>query len=127
MAATGNSVHDLLAMLRALAGETGMPDLSAERFRAAVLAFASETPDNLAALDRLTVASFRDADGIVRRGLALRASGVPLADIAWTLEELDPPAALAARHPDMTRADWEAFTRLTTILYSLLSRAGESE
>ena len=84
---------------------------------AAVLAFGSETPDNLNCVKRIEVGRVGD-----KTGLKVHGPEVLFADMAHVIEDEPMPEALKAAFPDITEHDWEAFTRLTTLIYILLSR-----
>jgi hypothetical protein len=49
-----------------------------------------------------------------------------LADIAHALEDQPMPDAMRAAFPNLTDWDWDAFGRLTTLLYIALMRPGGS-
>lgn len=94
------------------------------QFREALLALGSETPDNLNCAERIGI-------GIANRetgpefGPTLR--GYPLAEIAHVLEDEPMPQGLRTAFPHLTDRDWDAFGRLTTLLYIALSRPAGGE
>ena len=91
------------------------------QFREALLALGSETPCNLNCAERIEV---RECDG--EAGLML--GDHPLADIAHALEDQPMPDALRAAFPNLTDRDWDAFGRMTTLLYIALTHpAGGAE
>lgn len=104
-------------MLASIAAGSNRPDALTDKLRAALLDFASETPDNCSAAERLEV-------GIVGSTVGPKVTGrsLLLSDIAHTVEDLPLPDALKESFPDISERDWDAFTRLTTLLYTLLSR-----
>lgn len=87
-----------------------------DTLRAALLDYASETPDNLDAAGRIEVGSVG-----ATAGLKLAGKSVLLSDVAHALEDRPLPEALKQSLPAMSEKDWEAFTRMTTLLYTLLS------
>jgi len=91
------------------------PDALTKQLRAALLALGSETPDNLNCADRIEIGA---ADGEIGPVLC----GYPLSEIAHRLEDEPMPEALRAALPKMAERDWDAFMRLTTLLYIALSR-----
>ncbi len=95
-------------------GDPDAGDLTAQ-FRSALLAFGSETPDNLNCAGRIEI-------GIADGKTAPLLGGHPLAGIAHALEDQPIPEDLRAAFPDLTERDWDAFGRLTTLLYIALSR-----
>ncbi|MEM7427194.1 MAG: hypothetical protein AAF441_13950 [Pseudomonadota bacterium] len=92
-----------------------------QQFRNAFLAHCSETPDNLACMDRVSLRTVTDTTGSTVRGLALSDSEELLVEVAWRLEDLSMPEELKAQFPHLTEEDWDAFTRLTTVLFGLVS------
>lgn len=88
-----------------------------EEFRARLLECASETPDNLNCAGRISI-------GDVGRvsGLRLTGADVLLSELAHQLEDLPMPGSVKEAFPDLSEADWDAFTRLTTLLYASIER-----
>lgn len=95
----------------------GDPALLTEKLRQAVLDFASETPDNIACASRFEVSAVGQEFGI-------KVHDHPLlyCDIAHAVEDMPMPETIRTTLPDLTEADWYAFTRLTTLVYILLQR-----
>lgn len=89
---------------------------ASNELRRALLDFASETPDNRAYADRIEIGTIGDETGI-----KLRSREALFSDIAYALEDLEAPAELTARFPDMTDSEWAAFTRVTTLIYAALN------
>ena len=108
-----------MSALEALALARGTPAELTDRLRKAVLDFASQTPDNLAAVFAVEVANHASDQGDEIALTAWR-SGQTLDQIAYALEDLDLPEDLQDRLPTLSQADWEAFTRVTTLLYLVL-------
>jgi hypothetical protein len=92
------------------------------KLRRALLDFASETPDNLNCAERIEVGTLG-----AETGLALHGRGVLLSDIAHALENAPMPDALKDALPDISAKDWDAFTRLTTLIYSALTQNSSSD
>jgi hypothetical protein len=105
--------------LNQIARGDGKPEALTGQFREALLALGSETPDNLNCAGRIEIG---EGDGKV--GLML--GGHRLADIAHELEDQPIPDALRSAFPNLTDRDWEAFGRVTTLLYIALMRPGGS-
>lgn len=84
-----------------------------EEIREALLAFGSETPDNLACAQRIEY-GVSIADGTA--GLQITGSAVPLTDIAWALEEMPLPSSVREAIPALSDADWDAATRLIALI-----------
>ena len=73
--------------------------------------------------DCVHVAGCQDRDSPVF-GPSLGADKVPMAEIACALEDLPMPAELKNRFPDLSEADWDAYTRFCTLILSALTRRG---
>jgi|GEM_PF-4331578 len=109
-----------VAALTAIAEGDGSAETLTDGLRLALLEFASETPDNRACAGRIEVGTVGDATGAKLAGRAAL-----LSDIAHAVEDGPVPDSLRAAHPDIADQEWEAFCRLTTLLYILLSRSAE--
>ena len=105
------------AALAAIAEGEGGPAAQTAALRRALLDFASETPDNFACAGRIEVGTVGDTTGAKLAGRAAL-----LSDIAHAVEDGPVPDSLRAAYPDIADQEWEAFCRLTTLLYTLLSR-----
>lgn len=101
-------------------------DISNEKLtadlRAAFLDFGSGTPDNLKCASRIEIGPLGD-----ETGMKIRGRGLLLADIAYGVEDLPMPDGLKASFPDLTADDWDAFTRLTTLIYVCFGRRRASQ
>ena len=75
----------------------------------------SGTPDNLNCASRIEIGN---AGGKISPMLRDH----KLSEIAHTLEDEPMPDRVRTAFPDMSDRDWEAFMRLTTLLYIALSR-----
>jgi hypothetical protein len=106
-----------LEVLASIAAGSDRPDALTDKLRAALLDFASETPDNRSAAERLEV-------GLVGSTVGPKLAGrsMLMSDVAHAVEDLPVPGALKRSFPDLSEQDWDAFTRLTTLLYTVLSR-----
>ncbi len=113
--------HFLKALIRIAEG-TDCPEDLTDQFRATLLAFASETPDNVSCTSRVKV-------GELDKEIALKFQDHPvlLSEIAHLLEDEPMPDGMKTAFPNLTEADWEAFTRLTTLLYVLLARTSKTD
>ena len=85
--------------------------------RKALLDFASETPDNINCAERIEVGDVDDDTGLKIVGRAALFS-----EIAHAIEDEPMPDSLKIAYPDLTAKEWDAFTRMTTLLYLLFSR-----
>ncbi len=97
-------------------GRESPADLTS-KLRRTLLDFASETPDNLNCAEQVAVSTVG-----AETGPALDGRGVLLSDIAHALENEPMPDRLKDAFPNTTAKDWDAFTRLTTLIYSALNR-----
>lgn len=111
----------LEALSAIVASECSTTELTGN-LRAALLDYASETPDNRDAAARVEVGLVGSTIGPKLVGQTLLLSGV-----AHALEEVDLPRALKQSLPTLSEKDWEAFTRLTTLIYTLLERQSKIE
>ena len=93
-----------------------------EKLHQAFLSFASETEDNVDCIGRIAIAEQKTDEGSSELRPVLKSNGVLLVDMAWALEEIDLPDEIKQQYPEATQQDWEAFTRFTTVLYSLFLR-----
>lgn len=99
---------------------TGPLDPKALTFelRAVLLAYASETPDNVDCAKRVGVEKIG-----AKTGLALSEQKLLLEDIAHRVEDNPMPENLKEAYPHISEEDWSAFTRMTTLIYLLLGHA----
>ena len=105
-------------------GRSGAEELTA-KLRAALLDFGSETPDNLGCAERIEVGAVETDLGRYL-GLKLRGREVLLSDIAHMVEDGPMPEPLKSAFPELSGRDWNAFARLTTLIYILLARKSVS-
>ena len=111
-----------LQALSGIAKDRDNADDPTTKLRRALLDFASETPDNLNCAERIEVSTLG-----AETGLALHGRGVLLSDIAHALENAPMPDALKDAFPDISAKDWDAFTRLTTLIYGALTQNSSSD
>ena len=97
-------------------GRTNAEELTKD-LRVALLQFGSETPDNLSCAEQIEVSTVGS-----ETGLKLRSRELLFSDIAHVVESEPMPEALKTAFPGITDEDWDAFGRLTTLIYILLSR-----
>jgi hypothetical protein len=97
-------------------GRTNAEELT-KNLRLALLQFGSETPDNLSCAEQIEVSTVGS-----ETGLKLRSRELLFSDIAHVVESEPMPEALKTAFPGITDEDWDAFGRLTTLIYILLSR-----
>ncbi|WP_157982408.1 hypothetical protein [Nocardiopsis sp. FIRDI 009] len=90
-----------------------------------LLSLGSDTPDNLACASHIEYASRFTPSGPGPRpvsGLRIRGTDVPLSDVAWEIESTPLPRE---RFPGLTVEQWEAATRMITLLVLALEREEE--
>ncbi|MEU5876584.1 hypothetical protein [Spirillospora sp. NPDC047279] len=112
--------EDFLASLLALADRSGTSaEELTEAFRAALLAYGSDTDDNRAAAGRLAV---QDADGTT--ALALTPPGVPVADVLNAAEGGEVPSPVREAFPEIDQDGWDAALRVATLVMTALEARG---
>ena len=114
--ATSARTRFLEALTAVAEGRTNAEDLT-KSLRVALLEFGSETPDNLSCAKQIEVGTVGSETGLTLLGRELLYS-----EIAHVIEGEPMPEALKTAFPDITDEDWDAFGRLTTLIYILLSR-----
>lgn len=88
----------------------------------AILSFGSETEDNIACSNNLEFGYFKKHIGL-SEGLKTKKHDIPFSELAHTLEDPEEiPQFILDRYPEMDIAEWNAFTRFTTLLYVALER-----
>ena len=103
-----------LTVLQQIAEHPGNNAKLTTDLRTALLTFASHTPDNIACSKHIEIGTVGD-----ETGLKLQNTKPLCADIAHILEDIDMPEAIKQAFPQLTPTDWDAFTRLTTLIYLL--------
>lgn len=90
-----------------------------EKIREALLLFGSETPDNVECARRIDYGLSPDGGNA---GLRIAGSSIPLTDIAWALEDGPMPRSVRDAFPALTEDDWDAATRLITLILASFER-----
>jgi hypothetical protein len=111
-------VQTILAACSAGHEEAGLRAATAA-IRRALLAFGSETPDNLACAAQIEFgasASRADGGSRSRTGLRLVGSNILLADILNVAEDASIPEPVHATFPDLSAESWAAVMRLVMLL-----------
>jgi uncharacterized protein YjbI with pentapeptide repeats len=119
--ATGTA-QDLVRTLLGAGGISNLADITT-RFRKALLAAGSETPDNLACAQHLeygTVPGPPYAPERARSGLKIAGTDILVSDLAWRIEDTPVPASVTDDHPELTAEQWSAATRVITLLLGAL-------
>ncbi|MEV0597623.1 hypothetical protein [Nonomuraea cavernae] len=91
------------------------PALLGANVRAALLAFGSKTPDNLAAAGQLDVSAEHGPTGRTV-GLCLKRSGLRLSRLLASAEHCDIPVGLLEELPDLTQVEWDATLRMAGLI-----------
>lgn len=91
------------------------------RFRESFILYGSETDDNVNAMQHIQVSACMNESGPVF-GLNLVPSCLPLSLLSNGFEELELPDHVRLYFPTLTESEWSAFTRIITILLTLLER-----
>jgi hypothetical protein len=92
-----------------------------------LLAFGSETPDNLNMAERVHWRRFRDermTGSPWKVGFVV--AGIPLSELVHRYEDAPVPVALRRRFPALTKEDWDAARRVVTLLLSPCNRLESS-
>jgi len=88
-----------------------------DNLHTALLDFASHTPDNIACARQIEIGTLGSSTG-----LKLKNRPVLFSNIAHMLEDTVMPEVFKQSLPDFTPQDWDAFTRLTTLIYLLFGQ-----
>ncbi len=111
----------LLEALNRIAEGRDNAETLTKNLRKALLDFASETPDNVNCTERTEVGSVGTGVGLKLQGRKLLFS-----EIAYAIEDGPMPDAVKNTFPNISEHDWDAFARLTTLIYVLLERNSEN-
>jgi len=87
-----------------------------EEFGRALLAYGSETEDNVQCVQRVKVGTVPTTSGV---GFALRTSNLSVARILNVAEGSPVPDDVLEYYPNITQEDWDAVLRLCTLVFSL--------
>lgn len=117
MNATASTRNQFISALTRVAQSGENPKSLTAELRMALLAFASETPDNLACAEKIEVGVAGEATGIKLVG-----QDRLMSDIAYHVEDLPMPAAVKEALPDMSESDWDSYTRFMTLVCCLLEK-----
>lgn len=114
---THQFVNAILAACNASDEDAALPAATAE-IRRALLAFGSQTPDNLACAAHVDFgASVGRRHGPERViGLRLAVTNVLVSDILHVAEDAAIPEPVRGAFPDLTPEAWEAVGRLVTLI-----------
>jgi len=104
---------ELLASLIRIAQDSSLPNDRYDSFSKCFLDYGSDTTDNLACIDRLTLG---ESDGSF--SLILK-SGELVSDILNTAEGCNIPQQVQDSYPNLTQEQWDAVLRLSTIVLTL--------
>lgn len=94
--------------------------------RAALLAFGSKTPDNLAAAGQLDVLAEHGPTGRTV-GLCLKDSQVLLSEVVWLASGCPIPEQVATGLPELVQAEWDAVLLVAKLVLVALESASPSE
>jgi len=108
---------DLLASLVSIGKDSSTSDDRYELFSKCFLDYSSETPDNLACIENLTLT---ERDSLL--GLSLK-SGESVSDILNSAEGDSIPQQVQDVYPNLTQVQWDAVLRLSTIILTLFERS----
>jgi hypothetical protein len=78
------------------------------------LNFGSETPDNMKCAKNVEYGQGRDKSS--KSGLKIKKKNLFLSDIMYAIEDMDLPKEVKAEYPKLTANEWEAATRMITMI-----------
>jgi hypothetical protein len=81
----------------------------------ALLAFGSETPDNLEMAAHLEIGSLKEPHGPPAIGMKIKNKAIPISSILNKIEDMPLPEHVSEYYPDLTEAEWSAALRFTTL------------
>lgn len=116
------SLIELLLQIRR--GEISPKDAT-KLLRKRLLAVGSASPDNLECASHLEVGKVRPVV-VPRESTCIKVRGRPisLSSVLHSLEGARMPKAIRERFPDLTRADWDACLRATTLILLMFEHSG---
>jgi enoyl-[acyl-carrier-protein] reductase (NADH) len=85
------------------------------QFKKTLLDFGSETPDNQESVERIEVGQVREGSWL-HAGLQIKDKKIRLSQLMHSIESIDLPEAIKAEYPALTREDWNAATRIMTLI-----------
>jgi hypothetical protein len=109
--------QNFLTAILAESTETEL-QLKDKTFKQLFLAFSSETDENLDCLKYLEYGKMRDeASGKITSGIKIKNKNILISDIMNAIEDLEEiPAPVKDYFPALTKAEWQATTRVMTVL-----------
>ena len=83
----------------------------------------SQTPDNELCAEEVCIKGYKDSN-TGKNVYGLKTINYPLAEIAYALENEEDDVFNAVKQtlPHLTKNEWDAFTRLTTLIYCDLEK-----
>ncbi len=95
-----------------------------QEFKDLFLAFASANEENLKAISNISYGLISDAHSpdIRYYGIKVGPSKFALSDLSHALEDIDLPKEVKSLIPEITQNDWDAATRLLTVILVALER-----
>lgn len=105
--------------LRRLLSVGGMPADNRDQTKSlmrAFLDFGSETPDNINCSMHIEYGNILGSGKSPCVGLKIRQKNIGFADLANVLENVDLPEDVAKEFPSLTKEEWDAFTRMVTMI-----------
>lgn len=121
MTESSSSRKQFISALLAIADWPDAPLSALEsEFAATLLAFGSETEDNIDCVDRIGVREQSDHHHGRVVGLALKTNNVLVSEILNVAEGSQLPADVREHFPELEQEDWDAVLRLATLILSAL-------
>jgi len=110
-------------------GKKAQTSLSAQsdQLMKAFLEFGSETPDNVNCYNHIEYGLTHDWRSRAVWGLKLKGKNLLLSEVMNVVENLKLPNEVSKEFPELTNSEWEAITRMVTMLLIALERSDLSE
>lgn len=99
-------------------------DVINEQFKIALLDYASETPDNVASIEKIEIGKV-EVDKRLYSGLKIKGKNILLSEIMHGIENMSMPADIKEQFPNLTQQEWEAATRIIYLVLSSLEEKKE--
>ncbi len=89
------------------------------RFKTALLDYASETPDNVASIEKIEVGKVK-IDKTMHSGLKVKGKNILLSEIMYEIEAMPMPPEIKEQFSKLTEEEWKAATRIMYLVLSSL-------
>jgi hypothetical protein len=96
--------------------------VQSEQLMNAFLEFGSETPDNINCYNHIEFGLTHDYRSRAVSGLKLKGKELLLSEVMNVVENLELPNKVRRELPDLTESEWDAITRMVTVILIALER-----